>query len=389
MDTDEHEGARLLAALRATPQTAPDEPGVNVARAIREGRRTVRVRRALAVTGGAVAVALVVLATVLIAAPLHNGAIGPAAGGTFDVGQRAFNVGSGGGFTPVLYETGKYRQRVVLGTEKPGGPPEVAATRATVTMYAPDRLPGGEAGLGAPAPPVNGRPAAWLTGPDPVEGRIQLAWQWMSGAWGIASLAGPAADAERVRAVAESVAAGSRRPIGVPVKLDRDLLAAGEHLTSVVASVGRPPDASVYALRFGAIDPPNLDGTDPPWFSVGIGKPPIGDDGRGPDRVTRADGAFVESDPPLDRTRLSAILAGIRTDGYPSAGPTAPTDPPSSADSESPSTPPFGPETSATSTGQAGTAPNPTTSGTPGPGTSTSTSPGTVSTTTDGPTTHS
>ncbi|MEU0935433.1 hypothetical protein [Embleya sp. NPDC005971] len=353
MDTDEHEGARLLAGLRETPQTAPDEPGVNVARAIREGRRMVRIRRALAVTGGAVAVALVVLVTVLIAAPLHNGATGPAAGGTFDVRQRAFQVGSAGGFTPVIYETGKYRQRVILGPEKPGGAPDVAATRGTVTMYAPDRLPGGEGGLGAPAPSVNGHPAAWLTGPAPVDGRIELAWQWTSGGWGVASLAGPAADAARVHRVAESVATGSRRPTGVPVQLDEGLLAPGEHLISLVASVGAQAQDAVYALRFGTVDPPNLDGTDPPWFAVGVGKAPAGFDERRPARVTRADGAFVESDPLLDKARLTAILAGIRADGYPSAGPTAPTNIPSTGDSQSP--PASAPESEATATGPATT----------------------------------
>ncbi|MET7303258.1 hypothetical protein [Embleya sp. NPDC005575] len=386
MDTDEHEGARLLAALRATPQAAPDEPGVNVARAIRDGRRTVRVRRALAVTGGAVAVALVVLVTVLIAAPLHNGATGPAAGGTFDVRQRAFQVGSAGGFTPVVYETGKYRQRVILGPEKPGGAPEVAATRGTVTMYAPDRLPGGELGLGGPAPPVNGHPAAWLTGPDPVDGRIQLAWQWTSGGWGVASLAGPAADSARVHQVAESVVAGSRRPVGMPVKLDQDLLAAGEHLISLVASVGKPADPPLYAMRFGTVDPPNLDGTDPPWFAVGTGTPPTGFDERRPGRVMRADGAFVESDPPLDQDRLSAILAAIRTDGYPSAGPSAASTPPSTGDSESSSVPPSDLVTNATSTRPAGTSADFGTSGPPNTSSSTSTS--ASSTPTGGPTTR-
>ncbi|MFF7244910.1 hypothetical protein ACFZBU_13540 [Embleya sp. NPDC008237] len=383
MDTDEHEGARLLAALRETPRIAPDEPGVDMARAIREGRRAVRVRRALAVTGGALAVALVVLVTVLIAAPLHNGATGPAAGGTFDVRQRAFQVGSAGGFTPVLYETGKYRQRVILGPEKrSGAPDDVAATRATVTMYAPDRLPGGEAGLGAPAPLVNGHPAAWLTGPDPVDGRIQLAWQWTSGAWAVASLAGPAADSARVHRVAESVAPGSRRPTGVPVGLDRDLLAAGEHLTSLVSSIGKTTDPPVYALRFGTDDPPNLDGTDPPWFAVGFGKPPLGFDDRRPDRVFRTDGAYVESDPPLDRNRRSAILAAIRMDAYPSVGPTAPTDLPSADDSQSP------PPASAPETGEPSTEPA-TTSTDTGPNGTPSTSGSTSAASTSPPTSTS
>lgn len=338
MDTDEQEGARLLGALRGTPWTGSDEPGVDVARAIRDGRRTIRVRRALTVAGGAIAVALVVLMTVLVVAPTHDNGTGPASGGTFDVRERAFRVGSAGGFTPVSYETGKFRQRVVLGVEKPNGPAELSATRAMVTMYAPGRLPGGEPPLGTPAPPVNGHAAVWPAGPQPSADRLELLWQWAPNAWAVATLAGPAADAERVHHVAESVVPGVRQPARGPVSLDQAVLTAGEHLIAVVAPMGKTTGSPRYSLRYGTVDPPGTDGTEPAWFEVGVGDRPPGVDERRLEQVTRSDGAFVEFDPAVDQDRTASILAAVRVGEIPSTGPTGPTrTPPSPTYSEPPS----------------------------------------------------
>ncbi|GCE00145.1 hypothetical protein [Embleya hyalina] len=310
MDTEEHEGARLLAALRETPPVGCDEPGVYVARAIRDGRRTVRARRALAVVGGAVAVAMIALVTVVLATPSRDGRFGPAAGGGFDVRERTFRVGSAGGYTPVSYETGRFRQRVTLGPEKPGAAPELAATRATVTMYAAGRFPATASAAGAGAPSVRERPAVWLIGPTPVDGRLELAWQWARDAWAVVSLTGPAADAERARHIAESVLPGSRVPVRVPLTLDPGALASGEHVVAVIAPMA-PEKSSLYALRFGTTDPPNAEGGDPASFVVGVGATPGAHDVP-PDRISRADGAFAESEPAIEANRLRALLAAIR-----------------------------------------------------------------------------
>ncbi|MGW1995753.1 hypothetical protein [Embleya sp. NPDC001921] len=369
MDTDEQEGARLLGALRGTPWTGAEEPGVDIARAIRDGRRTIRVRRALTVAGGAIAVALVVLMTVLVVAPTHDNGTGPASGGAFDVRERAFRVGSAGGFTPVSYETGKFRQRVVLGVEKPNGPTELSATRAMVTMYAPGRLPGGEPPLGTPAPPVNGHAAVWSAGPEPSAGRVELVWQWAPNAWAVATLAGPAADAERVHHVAEGVAPGVRQPARVPVSLDQAVLAAGEHVIAVVAPMGKTTGSPRYSLRYGTVDPPGADGTEPPWFEVGVGDRPPGVDRQQLEQVTRSDGAFVEFDAAVDQDRSASILAAVRVGEIPSTGPTGPTrTPPSPTYSEPPSDAPSSLEATETAGSKSGTA-------TMSAGTGTSTSP--------------
>ncbi|MGC0416021.1 hypothetical protein [Embleya sp. AB8] len=329
MDTDEYEGVLLLAALREAPHIGTDEPGVNLARAIRDGRRAVLLRRAIAVTAGAVAVALVALVAAVIAAPGHHDRPGPASGHAFDVRERAFRVGSAGGFTPLSYETGRYRQRVVLGPERVDAAAGSVATPASVTMYAPSRPPTPDPAARPVAPPVHDRPAAWLIGPDPGGGRLELAWQWAPGAWAIATMVGPAADAERIHQIAESVQPGARLPVTGPLSLPEGALRTGEHLIAVVTPMGADRSTR-YALRFGTTDPPAPDGTEPPSFTIGVGAPPLGEPGPLPDRITRPDGTFAESQPAIDAGRLRALLSATtvtgnhQTTGTPSIPPTLP-----------------------------------------------------------------
>lgn len=206
MDEHDDEAARLLGTLRGfrPPPGSPD-----VGRAVRSGRRRVRVRRAAATA----AAALAVVAAQLTVPLLGQEATAPP-GERFDAGRHAFDVGSAGGFTPVSYEAGRDVQRILLRPERPGG-----SLRADgiVEMYPKGGLPAGSGGRppsGRPAPAVHGHRAYVLAAPVVRPGAVELAWEWKPGAWGYVSLKGPGADDTRAQRVALSVlpAGTSTRP---------------------------------------------------------------------------------------------------------------------------------------------------------------------------------
>ncbi|RZQ61517.1 hypothetical protein [Amycolatopsis suaedae] len=203
MTDHDRELAELLAPLRVSP---PEKSTVDVEAAVRAGRA----RRRARIAAGGIAAVLVVLAGVLVPGLFRGSSapedVTPAGFGEFDPFQRALVVGSAGGYTPVGYETGRYRQTVQLGLERSG------VGGGTVTVYARGRGPS----------PGNGFVWDGITrggqGPSPVYYRHQgdvvtMAWEWQPGAWGYVVLDGPFGDLDaRARRVAESVAPGGERP---------------------------------------------------------------------------------------------------------------------------------------------------------------------------------
>jgi hypothetical protein len=165
------------------------------------------------------AVAAVVTGLAVVAVPAIVGrpdAVQPARPAELSVLRQAFTVGSAAGFTPVSYETGRYRHRVVLGPAR-GDVPQGTPDRATVTMYARGHLPGWNPG-GERAADVNGRKAFWM--PSPVTGPVigtEIAWEWSDGAWGFAFVDSVGADArDLAHRVAESVGSGADVAVSVP-----------------------------------------------------------------------------------------------------------------------------------------------------------------------------
>lgn len=224
---------RLLDTLR------DGEPGpghVDVTEAVRAGRRRVRLRRG---AGLVATVASVVLVAVLVAGLgrlTSSSKPRPAAPpGSFDVLRKAFRVGSAGGFTPYTYETGRFRQRVVLhGTGT-----------ATVTMYAKGVLPEPS---GSAAPDVDGHPARWTHG--------GIAWEWTPGGWAIVT----GTDRDRSYKVALSVRSGPGDPLRPPVKVAGGAL-HGLHL------IGAVEGPFTLAVRYADRDPRETGGD---WIELGV-----------------------------------------------------------------------------------------------------------------------
>ncbi|GAB3968355.1 hypothetical protein GCM10029978_037630 [Actinoallomurus acanthiterrae] len=255
MTRPEQDGAHLLAPLRTAGPEAP--PGVDVRRALRGGRRRARIRHA-AIGAGATSAVVAAVASVgvfiQVLAPTDPRPAAPGRDG-FDVLHRAFRVGSAGGFTPDTYETGRYRQRIVLRAANPG---DGTGTDAVVVMYAKGRTPQG-AGVawrpsGRQATPVDGHRALLLTDPVIRPDATELAWEWRPGAWGFVSLKGPGADADRAEKVALSVRAGANDAVTRPVTVPAHALGAQDRLVGVVTSIGPARFGRVLMLRFAADD---------------------------------------------------------------------------------------------------------------------------------------
>ena len=243
MESTERDGLRLLAPLRDAEPPAPST--VDVTRAVRSGARRVRARQALTAAVAALVTGLAVAAVpAIVGRPQVVQPARPAA--ELDILRQQCTVGSAGGFTPVSYETGRFRHRVVLGPahgEVPLGSPD----RASVTMYARGQLPGWNPG-GERAVDVNGRKAFWM--PSPTTERAtgtEIAWEWSDGAWGFAFVESVGADArDLAHRVAESVAGGADVAVAVPftVPAPSDSL----RLLGVITPFGTSSDVTGGAL---------------------------------------------------------------------------------------------------------------------------------------------
>lgn len=310
MDPTEQDGARLLAPLREAEPATPST--VSVHRAVHSGTRRLRTRRAMTVVAAAGITALAgVLAVPVLSGPDRE-PVRPAAA-AFDVMRQEFSVGSAGGYTPVSYETGRYRQRVQLRLDDgpQGTPPS-----ATVTMYAAGREPSGWEPGGEPAPEVNGRRAFWLTG------TVDLAWEWADGAWAFADIDGDGADArERIHRVAQSVEPGANASVTVPFTVPRPAPGDATQLVGVVTPHGTSSEVSDGALLvFSTQDAPRPGGGEADRVLVGVQRDPTrdlltGKPRQAPPATIALDGGFsaVAEGPPgqqlLERARSVRLVA--------------------------------------------------------------------------------
>jgi hypothetical protein len=163
-------GAKLLAPLRNVHPH--DESGVDVARAMRTGKRHQRNR---VVTGVMAVVGLAVLAMVVVPSAVRHQAIAPAVPtvSEFDMFKQAMQVGTAGGFEPYNYRTGRFEQAVDV-VHTPGG-----RGYGRVTIYAPGHHK--PVDTSKPAVDVNGLPAFWQPGEkDPT-----LAVNWTDNGWAV------------------------------------------------------------------------------------------------------------------------------------------------------------------------------------------------------------
>ncbi|GIL25192.1 hypothetical protein [Actinocatenispora comari] len=267
MEPAEYDGDRLLAPLRDLP-TPPTH--VDVADAVRIGRRRARARTRL-LTG---ATALVVILTLVVSfgtTGLDRLLPGPerpaAAGGTFDPLRRAVTVGAAGGFVPVSYETGRYWQRVVL-RRADDADPRPSDPVASVTVYPKGRLPqvdgarwhpgGRRAGAAVP-----GRTGYWVAPPVVAAGATGLAWRLPTGEWAVGQVNRTgAAWRDRLAKVALSVRPGGGQ-VRLPLTIPRRVADVLGRLHGTLTTVGPDTSRGVYALvlRPASADQETTDGS--------------------------------------------------------------------------------------------------------------------------------
>jgi hypothetical protein len=219
---------RLLDPLRDTGDLPPST--VDVDRAIRSGRRRLRVRRVGA--GVAVVTATLVVPAVAVytlgpggAPPAISASSAPPSAAPepdtgFDPMRRVVTIGQVPGVAPESYTTARHWQTVMLQAE--------SASRTAiihVVVYAPGRQatygPGGvvRPETGTPAEPVGGRPAYWLDRGFDGGGGTLLAWRWAGDAWGLVyadDLAGDERSRELLHRLASAVQVRPGEPVTVP-----------------------------------------------------------------------------------------------------------------------------------------------------------------------------
>ncbi|XVQ10487.1 hypothetical protein ACQP1W_49635 [Spirillospora sp. CA-255316] len=274
MDREEEDARRLLAPLRNTgPDTAPR---VDIAEAVRVGRRRSRHRRIAGAGSVVVVVAAVAVATTLLGRTMPSDDVRPVAPPSqFDPTRQHFRVGSAGGFTPDDYETGRYRQRAHLRLTDRDGP---RRADGLVTMFPRDRLVDRDGRHWAPsgtrAPDVNGRRAFWPDRPVIRPGAVEVAWEWAPGAWAFASVSGGGADRTVAHRVAQSVLPDGRTVVRAPVTAPASMLGERNRLIGTVASAPTPGTRPRVALRYGRQDPPaRIRAPEPGWIAIGVERP--------------------------------------------------------------------------------------------------------------------
>ncbi|MBE1530494.1 hypothetical protein [Actinomadura algeriensis] len=274
MDHDDEDARRLLSALRdAEPESTT---AIDVADAMRVGRRRARGRRFASGVTVAGVVAVVAIVSTLLGRTMPPEETPPAAPpNQFGVTHQFFRVGSAGGFTPESYETGRYRQRAHLRLADQDGP---RRADGLVTMFPRDRLVDRDgrpwAPDGARAPDVNGHRAFWLDTPVIRAGAIEVAWEWAPGAWGFASVRGDGVDRTQAHRVAQSVLPNGGITVRAPVTVPPSVLGERNRLIGTVASAATPGTRPSVALRFGPKDPPaRIGGGEPGWIAIGVERP--------------------------------------------------------------------------------------------------------------------
>ncbi|MFC5748415.1 hypothetical protein [Actinomadura rugatobispora] len=277
MDREEREevdARRLLAPLRDTGPDAATR--VDIAAAVRAGRRRSRNRRIAGAGTLVAAVAAVAVASTLLGRTMPPDDVRPVAPPSqFDLTRQHFRVGSAGGFTPDDYETGRYRQRAHLRLADRDGP---RRADGLVTMFPRDRLAGRDGRPWVPsgtrAPDVNGRRAFWPDRPVTRPGAVEVAWEWAPGAWAFASVRGDGADRTVAHRVAQSVLPDGRAVVRAPVTAPASMLGERNRLIGTVSSAPTPGTRPRVALRYGPQDPPaRIGAPEPGWIAIGVERP--------------------------------------------------------------------------------------------------------------------
>nr|WP_157528610.1 hypothetical protein [Kibdelosporangium sp. MJ126-NF4]CEL19514.1 hypothetical protein [Kibdelosporangium sp. MJ126-NF4]CTQ94686.1 hypothetical protein [Kibdelosporangium sp. MJ126-NF4] len=204
MDRNEDDGLLLLAPLR---DAEPDiRTGVDIDKAKRVGRRTVKNRMIASV---AAVVSLVVLAGVAVnAIGSMPESVAPAKG-PFDVFRQVITVGTAGGFTPDSYESRPDMQIVTLRRTDDG--PGTVRVEVVREDRAVSTETAEEAGI------VYGLPAHWIG-----TQRTTLQWRLANGVVAQASSDVQLPDIQnKLHKVAEAVQPADR-PLSMPFTLPRD-----------------------------------------------------------------------------------------------------------------------------------------------------------------------
>ncbi|MFI9814523.1 hypothetical protein [Saccharothrix variisporea] len=229
----------LLAPLR---DLAPQErTTVDIGRAIRTGKRRKRTRTGLAALAAAVLTVLTLSPALLkTPAPIPE----PAGATEFDLLRQVVRVVTAGGYTPNVYQTGRYQQIVTLSRTDdpalPGGTVTVFARGRHFEQTGPGWVP-----PGTPAPDVHGRRAVW---PD----HGDLAWEWSPGAWAVVVLDdGRPDERDRAHRVAQSVLFGAGTPVRVPLTVDGSTFG---RMKLVGVRIAARPGPEIAALVFADSD---------------------------------------------------------------------------------------------------------------------------------------
>ncbi len=206
---------------------------VDVARAIRDGKRRRRNGTALTVlTAVALVLGVAVLSSAVVRRPPEPAAT------LLDPLVQVAQVGSAGGFTPIAYRTGIRRQEITLGTA------DSLTPSGTVALNAAGQYPGqGGTGWipdGERVPDVYGRAAVW-TGSE-------LLWEWSDRAWGQIRLDTADQPKERAHRVAESVTTDRATRVTMPFTVD----VSGTPLRLIGTLIPLHPTDGSPALEFVA-----------------------------------------------------------------------------------------------------------------------------------------
>jgi hypothetical protein len=256
-DQTERDAIRLLDPVR---DMEPGPSSVDVHRAIRDGRRRVRHRRVASVAAAVVALAMVAVSAPSIADAIRDGRAHSGAAPTeFDPLRQEISVGSTSGFTPLTYETGRYRQRVRLGMESNLDGPD----RAIVTVYPRGRLPSFWKPGGERAPDVNGHRAYWMN----LNTSGQIAWEWAEGAWAFAVVNVREDVRNRAHRVAQSVSFAKTHtfvaPVRAPITMAPPDINDGDlQFFGTVSSYGEKGEVAgrlQFLLVFGGPEPERYD----------------------------------------------------------------------------------------------------------------------------------
>ncbi|MEV4310912.1 hypothetical protein [Actinocrispum sp. NPDC049592] len=237
------DGARLLAPLR---DVDPDlRSGVDVTRAVKTGRRRRRSRLVVAAVG----VVAVLGLSALVAPGLVSGlrenppATGLADPTLFDMRSFPLQVGTAGGYKPLMYSVMRVKASVSL-VRTDGRPGTGEVSMYPRTRFQPDPA---AAGFPAAQPPIEGRRVFWMPG----EATPTLVMEYGTDRWVQVTIEDDQPDLRnRVYHVAESVAFTSA-DVQLPFTISPTEAGLPSNLLEIQNTVPlSPPETSVVKLSF-------------------------------------------------------------------------------------------------------------------------------------------